>query len=433
MSRFSDSSVHPVHESEDEHFEEDSVHGSEYETDGHFNNAAKSDEEELFTTGIRKLEHLGLIDIGNLAAWGVSTYKHGYGIKELREDSPFSYWQSDGQQPHFITIHFTKRVTVQRLSFYFNYQLDESYTPSKILVLAGSGEHDLMEVSSKEFFEPSGWQHIFFKGVRSDNLLKCYLIKICFLSNHQNGKDSHVRSIKVFSPLSENAMRSDIDSSLGTPTCGAFLESGVSMRVCAVLILDTFRPDTLDSSGESMLLNRNDEYILESSAKDGVSKLYFEGKRPPAGHGHSDHVLIYNQKAGEFSLERLDSVVKMSKSREPEKLQQRMKALLNQHARGEAMKEQASKIRKPATTLRSRPLSAQSLARSRQKREPSTRSVPTRPSRLSKAQEAISKTKQPESENRDPPKSAVSEEDLEFDREFEEALEALDDEISEEE
>ncbi|KAG7696886.1 hypothetical protein KL930_002664 [Ogataea haglerorum] len=215
MSRFSDSSVHPVQESEDERFEEDSVHGSDYETDSHFNNAAKSDEEELFTAGIRKLEHLGLIDIGNLAAWGVSTYKQGYGIKELREDSPFSYWQSDGQQPHFITIHFTKRVTVQRLSFYFNYQLDESYTPSKILVLAGSGEHDLMEVSSKEFFEPSGWQHVFFKGVRSDNLLKCYLIKICFLSNHQNGKDSHVRSLKVFSPLSENAMRSDIDSSLG--------------------------------------------------------------------------------------------------------------------------------------------------------------------------------------------------------------------------
>ncbi|ESX02051.1 hypothetical protein HPODL_04811 [Ogataea parapolymorpha DL-1] len=195
----------------------------------------------------------------------------------------------------------------------------------------------------------------------------------------------------------------------------------------------TFRPDTLDSSGESTLLNYNDEYILESSAKDGVSKLFFEGKRPPAGHGHSDHVLIYNETAGEFSLERLDSVVKMSKSREPEKLQQRMKTLLSQHARGEARKEQASKIRKPATTPRSRPLSAQSLAKSRQKREPSTRNVPARSSRLSKSQEPFSETKQRESENRDPPKSAVSEEDLEFDREFDEALEGLDDEISEEE
>ncbi|KAH3671849.1 hypothetical protein OGAPHI_000035 [Ogataea philodendri] len=215
MSRFSDTSVPPAQESEDERYDDDSIHESEYETGADLTNTAKQDEEELFTTGIRKLEHLGLIDIGNLAAWSVSTNKQGFGIKELREDSPFSYWQSDGQQPHFITIHFTKKVTVERLSFYFNYQSDESYTPSKILVLAGTGEHDLTEVSSKEFFEPTGWQHIFFKGVRNDDLLKCYLIKICFLANHQNGKDSHVRSIKVFSPLSKNAMRSDIDTTLG--------------------------------------------------------------------------------------------------------------------------------------------------------------------------------------------------------------------------
>ncbi|KAG7696885.1 hypothetical protein KL933_001378 [Ogataea haglerorum] len=200
-----------------------------------------------------------------------------------------------------------------------------------------------------------------------------------------------------------------------------------------VLIVDTFRPDTLDSSGESMLLNFDDEYILESSAKDGVSKLFFEGKRPPAGHGHSDHVLIYNETAGEFSLERLDSVVKMSKSREPEKLQQRMKTLLSQHACGEVRKEQASKIRKPATAPRPRPLSAPSLARARQKREPSTRTISTRSSKPSKAQESFPEIKRRESENRDPPKSAVSEEDLEFDREFDEALEGLDDEVSEEE
>ncbi|KAG7842534.1 hypothetical protein KL941_005198 [Ogataea angusta] len=179
--------------------------------------------------------------------------------------------------------------------------------------------------------------------------------------------------------------------------------------------------------------NHNDEYVLESPAKDGVSKLFFEGKRPPAGHGHSDHVLIYNETAGEFCLERLDPVVKMSKSREPEKLQQRMKTLLSQRASGEVRKEQASRIRKPAPTPRSRPPSAQSLVRSRQRKEPSTRNISVRLSKPSKAQGALSETKPRDSENRDPPKTAVSEEDLEFDREFDEALEGLDDEISEEE
>ncbi|GMG20413.1 unnamed protein product [Ambrosiozyma monospora] len=163
-------------------------------------------EDMLYYGGIRKLEVLGLVDIGNLASWNVSSAKSGYGVRDLREDTPSSYWQSDGSQPHFITVHFTKCVSVERISLFLNYQADESYTPSKILILAGSGEHDLIEVSSNEFIEPVGWQHITFKGIRADNLLKCYLIKICFLSNHQNGKDSHVRSIKVFSPVSKNSM-----------------------------------------------------------------------------------------------------------------------------------------------------------------------------------------------------------------------------------
>ncbi|ODV84030.1 hypothetical protein CANARDRAFT_201857 [[Candida] arabinofermentans NRRL YB-2248] len=190
----------------------------------------RQDEEELFTSGIRKLEHLGLVEIGNLALWSVSSYKQGYGIKELREDNPFNYWQSDGPQPHYITIHFTKKVTIERLSFYLNYQIDESYTPSKLRILAGTGEHDLMEVSSKEFLEPVGWQHVFFTGIRSDNLLKCYLIKICFLANHQNGKDSHVRSIKVLSPQSQNSMRLDIDNSLGVGFTSVKLMSESTIR-----------------------------------------------------------------------------------------------------------------------------------------------------------------------------------------------------------
>lgn len=159
------------------------------------------DDETAFVGGVSKMEAQGLVDIGNLATWTASSSKPGFGVKELREDTPFAYWQSDGQQPHFLTIHFTKKVTIERVSLYLNYETDESYTPSKILIMSGSGEHDLVEVASREFVEPMGWQDVFFTGIRHDNMLKCYLLKICFLSNHQNGKDSHVRAVKVMSSI----------------------------------------------------------------------------------------------------------------------------------------------------------------------------------------------------------------------------------------
>lgn len=165
----------------------------------------------MYKSGLKKFESLGLVDIGKLAWWRLSSFKTGYGIKELREDSPYNYWQSDGVQPHYIQVHFTKKVSIEKISFFLNYPTDESYTPSKIVIFAGSGEHDLLEVASKEFIEPIGWQNIYFKDVRADNILKTYFIKICFIANHQNGKDTHVRGLKIFAPSTKNDVRQDMD------------------------------------------------------------------------------------------------------------------------------------------------------------------------------------------------------------------------------
>ena len=110
---------------------------------------------------------------------------------------------------------------------YLNFEEDESYTPSKILILSGSGDHDLVEVASREFVDPVGWQDILFKGVRFDNLLKCRLVKICFLSNHQNGKDTHVRCIKVMSP----------QKSAGTHLGGASRSSVQVLRFTSVKLM----------------------------------------------------------------------------------------------------------------------------------------------------------------------------------------------------
>jgi anaphase-promoting complex subunit 10 len=43
---------------------------------------------------------------------------------------------------------------------YFDYLLDESYTPSKIVISAGTGLYDLTEVKTVELREPRGWQTV---------------------------------------------------------------------------------------------------------------------------------------------------------------------------------------------------------------------------------------------------------------------------------
>lgn len=147
------------------------------------------------------MEALGLMDIGPMGSWSVSSFKQGCGVKELREDTPLSFWQSDGPQPHHLDIHFSKRVIVSRVSIFTDYSLDESYTPSKILVLSGTGFHDLVEVMTLELDRPTGWNHAVFTDIQGNKEgLKTFLIRILVVSNHQHGKDTHLRSVKVYSP-----------------------------------------------------------------------------------------------------------------------------------------------------------------------------------------------------------------------------------------
>lgn len=144
---------------------------------------------------LKGVELNGLMDIGNLALWKVSSLKPGCSTDQLRDDDPDTYWQSDGTQPHSITINFAKKVSVQTLLIFTNYLIDESYTPSEILIEAGTGDHDLQKVINWRLKEPSGWSFLEF-----DQPLKVFLIKFKIKSNHQNGKDTHIRSLKVFQP-----------------------------------------------------------------------------------------------------------------------------------------------------------------------------------------------------------------------------------------
>jgi anaphase-promoting complex subunit 10 len=141
---------------------------------------------------------MGLKEIGNLASWTVSTAKPGNGIEQLRDEDTSLFWQSDGPQPHHINIHFAKRVKVKRIRMYLDFENDESYTPTKMSVLSGTGHQDLVEVTKLDLERPTGWVEVKLDDVHEDGELRTFLIQIAIHANHQNGKDTHVRGLQIY-------------------------------------------------------------------------------------------------------------------------------------------------------------------------------------------------------------------------------------------
>lgn len=122
----------------------------------------------------------GLRDISSLATWTLSSSKPGCALAQLRHPSPTHFWQSDGPQPHTLTLHFFKLVAIVKMRIYLDYELDESYTPTKIKFYGGMSEGGLVEFGSweapetvdTETGEPTshidsvrGWIDVSLKGV----------------------------------------------------------------------------------------------------------------------------------------------------------------------------------------------------------------------------------------------------------------------------
>lgn len=79
------------------------------------------------------------------------------------------YWQSDGPQPHTLTLHFFKLVAIVRIRVYLDFELDESYTPTKMIFLAGMGGNDLVEFATWDGDGPCGWVNVPLEGVGGRN------------------------------------------------------------------------------------------------------------------------------------------------------------------------------------------------------------------------------------------------------------------------
>ena len=78
-------------------------------------------------------------------------------------------------------------------------------------VRVGSHFNDLTELQQVELNEPSGWIIIHLRdGSASEtepatttaaSAVRAFMIQIAVLSNHQNGRDTHLRHIKIHSPV----------------------------------------------------------------------------------------------------------------------------------------------------------------------------------------------------------------------------------------
>uniref|UniRef100_A0A663E2D1 Anaphase-promoting complex subunit 10 n=1 Tax=Aquila chrysaetos chrysaetos TaxID=223781 RepID=A0A663E2D1_AQUCH len=129
----------------------------------------------------------------------------GFGVDQLRDDNLETYWQSDGSQPHLVNIQFRRKTTVKTLCIYADYKSDESYTPSKISVRVGNNFHNLQEIRQLELVEPSGWIHVPLTDTHKKPI-RTFMIQIAVLANHQNGRDTHMRQIKVYTPVEESSI-----------------------------------------------------------------------------------------------------------------------------------------------------------------------------------------------------------------------------------
>eukprot|EP00040_Diaphanoeca_grandis_P008003 m.43366 g.43366 ORF g.43366 m.43366 type:complete len:187 (+) comp19359_c0_seq1:109-669(+) len=159
-------------------------------------------------------------EIGDQAVWSLSSCKQGFGVAQLRDGKPSTYWQSDGPQPHMINLQFPKKTSLLEIGIYTDYKQDESYTPSKISVRAGTSFHDLQEISVIDAVEPEGWIYIPLNKGENNVPLRTNMIQIAILANHQNGRDTHVRLVSIFTSLTPLLPSSA--APFTTPECTAF-------------------------------------------------------------------------------------------------------------------------------------------------------------------------------------------------------------------
>ena len=141
-------------------------------------------------------------------------------MEQLRDNNVETYWQSDGQLPHLVNIQFKRKTTISNVEVYTDYKLDESYTPSKISVRCGTNFNDLQEVEVVELNEPAGCITIPLLKDFNEKPVRSFMVQIAVMNNHQQGRDTHLRQVRIHSPVEEKFVTSaDFTPVFSTADC----------------------------------------------------------------------------------------------------------------------------------------------------------------------------------------------------------------------
>ncbi|CAI6011886.1 unnamed protein product [Closterium sp. NIES-65] len=195
-------------------------------------------------------------EIGHLAVWSVSSAKPGNGVELLRDGKADTFWQLRIHVSLHVDFKLDESYTPNKVSIRagnsfhdvklcFACALDGSYTPNKVSIRAGNSFHDvkvggllragnatdgacmamlmafpvasqmdmlfmlttmLPEVKLVEMNEPSGWVHIPLRPSDDKEYLRAFYLQLAVISNHQNGRDTHIRQINIYGPR-QNVVR----------------------------------------------------------------------------------------------------------------------------------------------------------------------------------------------------------------------------------
>ena len=138
-----------------------------------------------------------LCNIGNSAIWSVSSARLESGIDFLMDANPKTFWQSNGNIPHYINMRWARRVFVQSIVVVVNVKEDDSYCPSKISVRYTTDGVDLIEKGVISMDTDDNVGVIVFQPV-----LWTFHLQFCILENFLKGRDSRIRGLFVLGPSS---------------------------------------------------------------------------------------------------------------------------------------------------------------------------------------------------------------------------------------